>query len=411
MSTELSDMSDKLDDQAPWDDPPEEPTSEADLDFPAPAEKEKTDLPQSSGRSTGDAVGVAHLEALKTLIADGRKGEAAWIPLALPRLGQHVQIAQKRYYLLGGASGTGKTALGHQLFILAPYAWYRKNAILTQETDVKLKIIVRNMERPTPVLIGKWACLYLQQKYGILMDVTSLLGYGQQKSRVTDEVFEKVTEALDYFEEMLDVVQIIPGSENPTGIWNHLKRVAEEDGQVKQITKYVKAYKPHNDKQITLVMLDHIGRISVERGFDERINLKKMSEYLSIVRDLYGFSPVVINQFNRGLQETGRRGFIEPEERDFKGASNMYEDTDFAMALFNPLKYGKKEHAGYQCHKLVSATGVNRFRSLHILKNSYGMDDFQVGMRFIGEVGHFDELAQPQSIGDRDYRALANLEI
>jgi len=393
------------DDRPPWEDP--EPISTEDLEFSPPKE---TPLPQTSGRATGGAVGVAHLEALKTLIDHGRKGEAVWIPLALPRLGKHVQIAQKRYYLLGGASGTGKTALGHQMFILSPYAWYRKNAIEKQETDIKLKIIVRNMERPTPILIGKWACLYLWIKYGILMDVTTLLGFGQQKSKISDDVFSKVSEALDYFEQMLDVVQIIPGSENPTGIWNQLKAVANQDGVVTQLSQYVKAYKPHDPKQITLVVIDHIGRISTERGFDERMTLKKMSEYLSIVRDLYGFSPVVINQFNRGLQETSRRGFIEPEERDFKGASNMYEDSDFAMALFNPMKYGKREHAGYQAHKLVSKEGVNRFRSLHVLKNSYGMDDFQVGLRFVGEVGQFDELVQPNQIGDREYNELANLQ-
>lgn len=409
-------MSDQQDDRAPWEDPEEDapkpkdvaPTKSEDFDFSST--EDLSTLPQSSGRATGDAVGVAHLEQLKTLIDEGRKGEAIWIPLSLPRLGQHIQLAPKRYYLLGGASGTGKTALAHQMFILSPYAWYRKNAILTQETDVKLKIVVRNMERPTPVLIGKWACLYLWIKYKILMEVNTLLGYGQQKAHVTDEVYEKVVEALDYFEEMLDVVQIIPGGENPTGIWNQLKRVANEDGKTVNVTKYVKRYVPNNSNQITLVILDHIGRISTERGFDERTTLKKMSEYLSIVRDLYGFSPVVINQFNRGLQETSRRGFIEPEERDFKGASNMYEDTDFAMALFNPMKYGKREHGGYQNHKLISKFGINRFRALHVLKNSYGMDDFQVGLRFVGEVGQFDELAKPENLGDREYHALANLE-
>jgi len=400
-------MSQESNDDVPWYEPDEEePTQQSELDF-APT----TALPQASGRATGDSVGVAHLESLKNLIEEGRQGRSVWIPLGLPRLGQHIQIAPKRYYLLGGASGTGKTALGHQLFILSPYAWYKRMAIDTQETDVKLKIIVRNMERPTPVLLGKWACLYLWVKYRMVMDVTTLLGYGQQKSRVTDDVFEKVSEALDYFQEMLDVVQIIPGSENPTGIWNQLKRVAEEDGKTIPVTKYVKTYVPRNSNQITLVMLDHIGRISVERGFDERINLKKMSEYLSICRDLYGMSPVVINQFNRGLQETSRRGIIEPEERDFKGASNMYEDTDYAIALFNPMKYGKREHGGYQAHKMISTDGVNRFRAVHVLKNSYGMDDFQVGLRFVGEVGQFDELAIPPHLGDREYHQLANLQI
>lgn len=349
----------------------------------------------------------ASLEALMKMVDEGRKGEAPWIPISFPGAGKHVFIGQQLYYLLGGASGTGKTALAHQMFILHPYVWYKNHK---DETNIKLKIILRNMERPTHMVFGKWCCMYIYQKYGVLLDVTTILGRGLQKSKVTDEIYEYIKEAKDYFQEMLDVLTVIPGAENPTGINKRLVKLAEEEyGKVTQIDKYQKKYDLHNDKQITLVLIDHIGRISQEQGFSERENLAKMSEYLSKLRDHYYMSPVVINQFNRGHQETARRKFLEPEPRDFKGASNMYEDADYAMALFNPGKFGLTEFDGYMIDPLTSREGINRHRALKVLKNSWGMDDFITSLRFTGEIGQFTELPDSSKMTPKLYHQYANL--
>ena len=128
-----------------------------------------------------------------------------------------------------------------------------------------------------------------------------------------------------------------------------------------------------------------------------------MSEYNSSeFRDFYGFSPVAVSQFNRGLEETLRRykSELSPLPSDFKGSGNMYEDSDLALALYNPYKLGEESNLGYPINKFVSSTGYNRYRSCYILKNSYGVDDTAIGYHFIGEVGLMNELPKPNEITD-----------
>ena len=396
-------------DNPPWDDPEEEPKSE----IQSPLEEEV--LPnkiEDSGQKT-DAITIQHhFDRAIREVDEGRDGRAVWIPMAFPKIGEKMEIAPRSYTLVGGASGTGKTALVHQLYILSPYSWYVKNR---NNTDVKLKIVLRNMERPFNLLLTKWVAVYLYARYGILCDTRFLMGRGQQKSKVSDELYEKVREGFEYFRVMCeDIIDVRSKIENPTGIANHVRGVAEDQGRFVKVDKYRTRYIPNDENRITLVILDHIGRISGERGYNQVENLKKMSEYLSIARDVYGFSPVVVCQFNRGIQETARRTNshinLVPEERDFKGAGNMYEDSDIAMALFNPFKYGLGEFEKYDVAALRSELGHSRFRSLHVLKSNQGIDDFEGYLHFVGETGTFGELPPPDKLTALDYSKLANLQ-
>jgi len=396
------------DDDVPWLKEGEEPTDTAALEAEPDLQLE---FDSHEDETTPESLYNTHdINQLDDMIVRGREGGSIWIPMqSLPRVGNVIEIAQSQYYLIGGASGTGKTSFAHQQFILGPYLWYMKNK---EETDIKLEIIVRNMERPTRMLIAKWACLYLLSKYNICVDVRFIIGRGQQRSKVSDELYEKIVEALVFFDEMMDVVKIISKQENPTGLWNHAKEIGEANGKIVQHNKYESSYVPNDPNKIVLVLVDHIGRIRSEQGFNDVQNLRKMSEYLSLMRDYYHFSPVVVCQFNRGIQDTSRRTTkainLTPEERHFKGASNMYEDCDVAMALFNPWKYQVEQLLDYQIGAMISREGINRFRSLHVLKNSWGTDDFSTGLQFVGEVGAFNQMPLPQNMNAQQYEQLSN---
>jgi len=397
-------------DNVPWDEPGEEGKPEPEKEAPLEGEVVPKKIADSGQKA--DAISTSHhFDRAIREVDEGREGRAVWIPMAFPKIGENMEIAPRSYTLVGGASGTGKTALVHQLYILSPYNWYIKNR---HQSDVKLKIVLRNMERPFHLLLTKWVAVYLHAKYGLLCDTRFLMGRGQQKSKVSDELYEKVCEGFDYFKIMCeDVIDVRSKIENPTGIANHVRGIAEDQGKFVKLDKYRTRYIPNDENRITLVILDHIGRISPERGYNQVENLKKMSEYLSIARDVYGFSPVVVCQFNRGIQETARRTSskmnLVPEERDFKGAGNMYEDADIAMGLFNPFKYGMGDFEKYDVAALRSEEGHSRFRSLHILKSNQGIDDFEGYLHFIGETGTFGELPPPDKISAMDYSKLANL--
>ena len=94
-------------------------------------------------------------------------------------------------------------------------------------------------------------------------------------------------------------------------------------------------YTKRNPRRISIIGLDHIGKLggcTVEGNFlkpESRELMQLASDIASQeYRDLYGFSPVYVSQFNRGLETANRFGneTIIPQPSDFKNSSNMYED-------------------------------------------------------------------------------------
>lgn len=391
-------------------------------------------------------------------VEKGILGKNTLIPVGFPRINQHIGIGQKLYILVGGESGTGKTALTDEMFVLNPYDWYIANK---EDTDKKLRVIYFSMERSKTHKIAKWVCLRLWLKYNILVDVPTILGWREDREPISNEVLEKIKECRDYFEEMLDVVQIKDGAINPTGMYNYCKSISLSEGkliksnskEIRLITKlkskgelikefsgknyiynkagtkviyevitingkeyfipqYHKEYLPDDENVINVVLGDHNGKWKTERGFNEKQTLDKASEYYGELRDVYRWCVVAVNQFNRNIADSTRRTKMDlsPEKQDFKGSGNMYEDADFVCAIFNPHESNIKDFKNYRIANFKSKKGFSRFRSFHILKNSFGMDNIVTGLNFIGECGHFQEIPLPSQLAPEDYRNFSNPE-
>jgi len=351
---------------------------------------------------------LSYSEEIKAEVEKGLKGEVTTIPITHKKLGEHITIGKQLYTLIGGNSGTGKTGFTDYTYVLSAYDWYMKNK---DKTNIELEIIYRSMERSRVHKLGKWLCMKLYQDYGYLLDVPTIYQWGVRKSKVSQELYEKITETLDYFDEMEDVVKIIDGAENPTGVFNQLRGVADSNGKVVQKSEFEKEYIPNNPNKITQVVLDHIGKLTRERGYTKKENIDKMSEYLGISRDFYGFSPVVVSQFNRSLSDSqrARNKELTPDPDDFKDTGNLYEDCDIALALFNPYKFKVFNHMDYDIKRLINSNGYNRFRSITALKNSWGIDDFRIGYAFLGEIGLFRELPKAEEMTDKMYSDLRNV--
>lgn len=373
-----------------------------------------------------------------TLLQDiekARSGELISVPIGHKKLGKYIFMAKNMYHLVGGAGGSGKSSWIDYLYVIMIYDWYIKQG---QFEGIKLKIILRSLERSKKLRIAKWVCMYIYREYSILMDVPYLMGWGLKKSKVTDEVFALVREAYDWVEKMSDTVELIGGVDNPTGIYLQARNYAESvgtyyryiqsdgkevftkrrDGKVVKAhpkecpssTKYQPIYVPDDESLITIHINDHLQAMSTEKGYGDKQKFDKMSEYTRILRDLYGMSMVVVNQMNRAISDTMRRVKTEllPEDSDFSGSSNMYNDCDMAGILFNPYKYGLTTMKDYRLNHCIDDKDINRFRSYHLLKNTYGPDNLIFAYQFIGEVGMFRELPAPSEIDNAMYHRIAN---
>jgi replicative DNA helicase len=135
-----------------------------------------------------------------------------------------------------------------------------------------------------------------------------------------------------------------------------------------------------------------------------------MSDELRYARDFYGYTPVVVSQFNRDISNPIRikNGDVEPQLDDFKDSSTTQEDADVVLALFDPMRYKVDDPSGYKLEKLKDEYGAKYFRSLRIIKNSYGEDDIRIGLGFLGQVGMFKELNRMKDMTESDYESVVN---
>lgn len=84
------------------------------------------------------------LVKLKNTVDNGIAGNSIWVPIGFPKMGESVGIGQKIYTIVGGMSGTGKTAFTDLAYVLQPYSWFKKHG---EEHGIDIRWIYFSMER------------------------------------------------------------------------------------------------------------------------------------------------------------------------------------------------------------------------------------------------------------------------
>jgi len=345
-------------------------------------------------------------ELLKKEVQKGLEGRSGGIPMGFDRLNRYVGIRKSMYYLIGGLTGSGKTSFIDDAFVLNPVDW-----ALSPEgraSGIKLKVWYRSMERSRTYKLAKWTSRKIFLDQGVIIPVNKLLGW---TDKMTSDEHDMFLMYEDYMNELSEMVVLIDGPENPVGIAKDLKKYALERGEIVQQDEYNKIYVPNDPNEITIVVIDHIGLLKTTRDQPTKKEaIDKMSDELRYARDFYGYSPVVVSQFNRSISNPIRikNGDVEPQLEDFADSSSTQNDSDIVMALFDPMRYNVEDPSGYNLNKLRDEYGGKYFRSLRLIKNSYGEDDIRIGLAFLGQIGMFKELPRKREINDSDYESVVN---
>ena len=343
-------------------------------------------------------------ELLKQEVESGLSGRNNGIPMGFNRLNRYIGIRKSMYFLVGGLTGSGKTSFIDDAFVLNPFDWY----ISHKDPKIKLRIIYRSMERSKTYKFAKWVSRKIFIDQGITIPVPKLLGWTEKMTKDEHDLFLMYE---DYMNNMDDVITIIGGPENPVGIAKELKDHAVQNGRIEKIDEYNKIYIPNNEHEVTIVVIDHIGLLKLTKDQPTKKQaIDKMSDELRYARDFYGYTPVVVSQFNRDISNPMRikNGDVEPQLEDFADSSSTQNDADVVLALFDPMRYKVADPSGYNLDKLRDSYGAKYFRSLRLIKNSYGEDDIRVGLAFMGQIGMFKELPKKANITDADYEAVVN---
>ena len=359
-------------------------------------------------------------ESLRNRVIQGMAGGNSGIPMGFNRLNAHVSIRGGTYYLAGGYTGSGKTSLIDDAFVLNPLDYLAEN----KDAENDLHILYNSMERPRDYKLAKWVCRKIFLDTGVVIPLNRLLGWVSKDKRLTQDEYELFDQYEDYVGYLLSKITFFPDkARNPTGVRKFVDAFAKENGKEEKIDEYNSVYVPNNPKKIILGIYDHVGLHTGETTKDKDGNkttyakgkpaIDKCSEDKQRFRDYYGFSSVDIQQFNRDISNPMRlkNGDVEPMLEDFKETGNIAENADVVLSLFDPWRYKVADPNGYNLERLRDEDGAKKYRALKILKNTYGSEDIGIGMSFQPHIGYFKEMPKKikgQPISDSIYAAIGD---
>lgn len=371
-------------------------------------------------------------ENLLKEVYKGQLGKNGTIPFPVAKLDDYIEIAKNTNYLFVGDTGSGKSTLAQDL-ILNILDWYYKN----QTDDIKLSIIYFGMERKQYIYSAKWVSRMIYLKEGILIPVKKILGRKRKKDPTTgkltkeyDKLTDKEVQLVEQYSVIFDVWEqdevftCIEGTHNATGISKYLEAFARNNGELTKLDKEQggplakQTYTPHHENHIVIIATDYVGIIDPEKDSEtgqKKQKLDKYSETMRKARDLYGFSPVNIQQLNRSVSGSDRLKLndVKPKLSDIADTSDLARDADVVISIFDPYRYLQEgattDMIGYNLTKLKDDKGIKYYRSLHILKNSFDADGITVGVAFFPSTGSLKAMPKaPKDMTEYDYDGIRN---
>lgn len=340
-------------------------------------------------------------------VDDGRKGLNKGIPMGFSRLDRFLRgLQKKKYYLVGGSTGTGKTAFVDEAFVINPYNWITKN-----KSKESLKVFYFSFEIDLESKLAKWVSYQLFIDERIEVDPEHILGMDMQseddtENRLSEELYTKIKMYKEHFEKMFEFIEFEDVPMQPTAMINKVKNYFEANGKwvefertVNNKVQKVKYYKANNPDEYVIIIVDHVGLVRPERaskgeaGLTKKGTIDKLSSQLIELRNKYKAIPVVVSQFNRELGDIQRQRFKElvPQLEDFKDSGNSQEDANVVIALFSPKRYNIDRYLEYDLKSKSYEIG-DFFRALFVIKNRGGRDGVSLGTRFLGHCGYFEEI-------------------
>lgn len=346
---------------------------------------------------------MKEFDVLKQEVLRGLEGRNSGIPMGFERMNKYVGLRKRMYFLLFGATGSGKSAFCHSSFILNPFDWWYTHKDVT---NIKLKFILFSMERSKVYTLAKWTSRKIFMDEGINIPIAKLLGWWDTK--LTKDEHDLFLMYEDYINELTEMCDIIEGAQNPTGIYKYVKKYAEANGRIEELNEYDRLYHPNNNNEIVIVIADHMGLVKPEKNMNKKEAIDKTSEYFQWMRDFLGYIPVAVSQVNRDLSNPiyQKMDSFEPNLDQVKESGRPAEDSDVVISLFQPSRYKTNDASYNNVSKFISPEGADCFRSIKILKNTYGESDLRIGMAFHGSTGTFKELPKPKHMEGFDYESL-----
>lgn len=274
------------------------------------------------------------------------------------------------YWAITGMTGTGKTSLTDQLFILDLI-----------ENRKSIRWVYHVMERNKIQKYAKWVSYLIYQKEGIILDFNTIV-QNRKKSRalLTDE-YELIKTYDDFLQrEVLPRIDIYTGP-------------ADKEEIRRNITK---AYN-RKDFDMLIHISDHAGKVK-GKG-DSYTTIRDYSNSMGEMRDKLGIIHVDVVQLNqKRVNDTHRRRNFGAEilSSDVYGGEIIPQNVDVMLGILHPNAMNLDSRRGYDM-KQFAVGDDNRYREVKVMKANF--DTLQtVPCLFIGETAKFIEIPNASDI-------------
>ena len=351
-----------------------------------------------------------HLETRRDKILSG---QINCIPLPFYRFRSEIPgITQGTYYLVSGATKSGKSQVTNYLFVYNSILYAYNNP-----EQVIPKIFYYNIEETAESITLRFVSYLLYTLDNIRIspiDLESTNSNNPLSKDILDLLnTDKYLNILKFYEEHVSYM----GSKNPTGIWKDIKSYADNNGKAvyqtikledKELTKF-SHYIPNNSNEYVFIIIDHISIIETESGLDLRQSINKLSEYLIIFRNRYNYIPVVVQQQN--IETTGLEAFkankIRSTMAGLADSKATGKDCSVMLGISNPYSQEVQEYLGYDIRKLKG-----NFRILEVVLNRNGQSNGLCPLYFDGAVNFYKELPLPNDVINMNkvYNSLSELK-
>ena len=332
---------------------------------------------------------LSGLEEFFQLVDEGREGHNIGLSTGSAKLDLYADgYLPGVSFLIGGASGTGKTTFTLYRYVYCPLVAYLRGEC--QERDPHWKMFSLEMTRSQ--VYAKLVSMYIFDNYGVELRFKQIFSRGKD-CILSDEEYELLTKCKDFIKILDERLSFFEGSLNEATYLKEMNEELEKWGTFED-GRYI----PNNPHMILGVVIDHMTLIKASNGRSKKEEIDAISrDSVQIRNNTKIVSPIMISQFNRNSngQERMKQGLQDPSIEDYKDSGSLVEDSMVVIGLFSPHKYKLSTYKKYNIKTLEQC-----FIGVFILKSRFGSSDLMIPTGFYGDCSHYADLPKPENIFD-----------
>lgn len=299
-------------------------------------------------------------------------------------------IERSKYIGVSASPKVGKTQFTDFMFM-----YYPLNYIIHNETNIDIDVLYFSLEMSKEQKALQALSYFLYTTKGISI---SPLNLRSVRKAIDNDIITAIKDIEPLMDKFFNKIKFNDHTRNRYGIWLDILSYAKENGEIIYEKKeydgkeqlVMTGYKPHNPDKITIIIIDHVSLLNPQTGETLHDTIGKFSsESLIKARNLFGFTPVLVQQQAASQEslEHKKADALMPNLAGLADNKLTARDWDVGFGLFSPFRHGVSNFKGYDVTKFK-----DRFRSLEILVNREGGGNELCPLYFRGESSYFQEL-------------------